>query len=106
MSTATTVLTRFGTVAGRVACDRLPWLGRWCVRHRRWLAAWLIVAMVTWLLGSRATASVLLCVGLAPGVVACTWGGLAPRSYELLLARPSRRARWWWFARARWQHLA
>ena len=68
MSTATTVLTRCGTVAGRVASDRLPWLGRWCLRHRRWLALWLVVAAVTWLFGSIGTASVLLLVGLAPGV--------------------------------------
>jgi S-DNA-T family DNA segregation ATPase FtsK/SpoIIIE len=106
MSTATTVLTRCGTVAGRVASDRLPWLGRWCLRHRRWLALWLIVAAVTWLLGSAGTASLLLLVGIAPGLLAMAWGGLAPRSYEVLVARPSRRVAWWWFARVRWQRLA
>lgn len=105
MSTATTV-TRCAAVAGRVASDRLLWLGRWCMRHLRWLALWLLLAVVTWLVGSTGTALALLLVGLAPGVLACTWGGLAPRSYELLMARPSRRVRWWSFARGRWLHLA
>jgi DNA segregation ATPase FtsK/SpoIIIE, S-DNA-T family len=106
MSTATTILTRCGAVAGRVASDRLLWLGQWSVRHLRWLALWLVLAVITWLVGSTGTALTLLLVGLAPGVLACTWGGLAPRSYELLLARPSRRVRWWLFARCRWLHLA
>lgn len=106
MSTASTVVTRGGTVAGRVVGERLAWLGRWCGRHRRWLALWLVVAAVSGLAGSRGPVLWPLAVGLAPGLAAMLWGGLAPRSYEVLLAAPSRRMAWWWYARRRWRRLA
>ena len=92
--------------ASRGVTDRAVWLGSWCRRHRRWLAAWLILASVCWLTGTAWTAAQVAALGLAPGLIGCAWSGLAPRSYEALLAGPSRRVAWWWFARTRWQRLA
>lgn len=105
MSTPT-VPTRYGGTASRLALDRSGWFGRWSWRHRRWLAVWVVVAAVSWLLDSMTSAAAPLLLGLAPGFVGCCWAGLAPGSYEVLVARPSRRAYWWWFARIRWQRLA
>ncbi len=93
--------------APRVVLDRVGWLGRWSRRHRRWLATWLVVGAVSWLTGDLGAALVLLVgVGFGPGLVSCTWSGLAPRSYDRLLAGPARRVAWWWLARCRWARLA
>ena len=60
----------------RVVLDRAGWLGRWVRRHRRWLAVWLVVAAVTWLIGDLGAALVLLVgVGFGPGLVGCAWSG-------------------------------
>lgn len=100
------ILRLCGVWSWRVVADRSGWLGRWCVGHRHWLALWLVVAAVSWLPGSRGSLLWPLAVGLAPGLVACCWAGVAPRSYEALVARPSRRIGWWWYARRRWRRVA
>lgn len=92
--------------APRVVADRAVWLGRWSGRHRRWLAAWLVVAAVSWLAGDLGAACLLLFgVGFGPGLVGCAWSGLAPRSYDRFVA-PARRVGWWWLARCRWARLS
>ncbi len=106
MSARATVLSRYGGPASRVLSGRARWLGTWCLRHRRWLALWLVIAAVSWLFGTASSATTPLAVGLAPPLVGCAWGGLAPRSYEVLVARPARRFAWWWFARVGWQRLS
>jgi S-DNA-T family DNA segregation ATPase FtsK/SpoIIIE len=90
----------------RVVASRVPWLGRWCARHRRWLAVWLIVAALTMFGYSGSAAALPLVVGFAPGLLGCCWAGLHPGSYEAVVAGPARRVYWWWFARLRWQRLA
>jgi S-DNA-T family DNA segregation ATPase FtsK/SpoIIIE len=86
--------------------DRSGWLGRWCLRHRRWIGVWLVVAAVLWLFGSVGLAACSLALAMAPGLAGCCWAGVAPRSYEVLVARPARQLRWWWYARTRWQRLS
>ncbi|HET7415184.1 MAG TPA: FtsK/SpoIIIE domain-containing protein, partial [Arthrobacter sp.] len=85
---------------------RALWLGRWCRRHRRWLGLWLVLGAVSLLAGSPSSAAWSAAAGLGPGLVCCCWAAIGPRSYELLVARPSRRLGWWWYARRRWARLA
>jgi S-DNA-T family DNA segregation ATPase FtsK/SpoIIIE len=93
--------------AVRLLTGRVIWLGRWCRRHRRWLALWLLVAAMVGLVGDLGSALWLLAgSSLGPGLAGCVWSGFAPRSYELLVAGPSRRLRWRWYARRRWEGLA
>ncbi len=65
-----------------------------------------MIAAVSWLFGTASSATTPLAVAVAPGLMGCAWAWLAPRSYELVVARPSRRFSWWWFARVRWQRLS
>jgi S-DNA-T family DNA segregation ATPase FtsK/SpoIIIE len=99
-------LSRVGASGWSVLRHRGVWLGRWCWRHRRWVAVWVVLASATRLMGAIGTARLLLAMGLLPGVVSSVWVAGHPASFELLVARPNRRFRWWWFARVRWQRLA
>ena len=93
--------------ASRLLAGRVAWLGRWGRRHRRWLSLWILVAAVMGLGGDLAQGLRLLVgLGLGPGLAGCVWSAVSPRSYERLVAGPSRRFRWRWFARHRWQRLA
>jgi len=86
---------------------RVAWLGGWCRRHRRWLAAWLLLAALVSLGGDLGAGLWLLAgYGLGPGLAASVWSGFAPGSYEQVVAGPSCRLRWWWYARRRWEGLA
>jgi len=93
--------------AVRLLTGRVIWFGRWCRRHRRWLAAWFLLAAMVGLGGDAGSGLWLLAgYGLGPGLAASVWSGFAPGSYQLVVAGPSRRLRWWWYARRRWDGLA
>lgn len=106
MRAPATVLSSYGGSASCVLSDRTRWLGAWCLRHRRWLSLWLLTAAVSGLFGTASSTTTPLAVAVAPGLLGCGWAWLSPGSYEVLVARPSRRCSWWWFARVRWQRLA
>jgi len=84
----------------------VTWLALWCRRHRRWCALWLVLAGTLTLAGESTSATTLLAVGLAPGLACTAWHGIAPVSYERLIAGPARRLGWRWHCRRRWSRLA
>src|SRR5262245_54711586 len=91
---------------GAVVAPRGPWRPRWAWRHRGWCTTWLILGSVTWLAGDAATGLALLVLALVPGLVAWSWSSKHPWSFEVVVARPDRRVRWWWHTRIRWRRLA
>lgn len=81
------------------------WLWRWCGRHRRWVAAGVVLAAVVWLTGHLVTAVLLVGLGLLPGMVAAIWVQVSPVSYERWVAGPARRRGWRRHLRRQWIEL-
>ncbi|NUR08356.1 MAG: cell division protein FtsK [Nocardioidaceae bacterium] len=85
---------------------RGPWLTRWAWRHRGWCTTWLILGSLTWLTSDAWSGLLLFALALLPGLIAWAWSRKYPISFEVAVARPDRRMRWWWHARIRWKRLA
>lgn len=83
-----------------------PWWGRWCGRHCRWVALWMVLGSMTWLAGSITAGLQLVVVGVVPGLLAGIGATCWPVPYERFVGGPTRRVGWWWFARRRWQATA
>ena len=81
---------------------------RWSDRHLRWVVAVAGVGFLTRLLPNSQPAAIrTLIVGwLVPALISAFWIRLSPDSYERIVAGPSARLSWVWWARSRWPHLA
>jgi S-DNA-T family DNA segregation ATPase FtsK/SpoIIIE len=91
----------------RLALGRMGWLASWVIRHRRWLAVWLLLAAVVWLVGGPSAGFVLMTsIGFGPALFGCVWSALSPRSYERLVEGPWRALSWRRMIRRRWQAWA
>ena len=88
-----------------VCVDRAGWLARWSWRHRVWLAAWLLVAVLWWADGAPSTAAAMALCGVFPGLVGCGWSGRSPESYERFVASPARRMGWRFMVRRHWAEV-
>ncbi len=90
----------------RVGAELVWWVTRWAGRHRRYLLAWSLVALLAGQTGAtRVQAGAVLAV-LVPAFGAAVWARRWPSSYERLAAGPARRLGWRRWARRQWPSLA
>ncbi len=99
-SSAWAVLRALGTV--------LRALVRWSNRHLRWVFWLSAFAFLVRLVpnGQPAAIRPLVFGWFAPALVSAVWSTFAPSSYERIVAGPSSRLSWVWWARRSWPHVA
>jgi len=94
--------------AVKVAAGHGQWFAAWCWRHRVYVAACVLVAVLAGYSGGAsgvASAVGLVLLAVVPGGVACWWCAVSPATYERFAAGPWRRAGWRWMIRRRWAEV-